>query len=227
MNYNKSRYEVIVFNPKNRQPVSSSVISFAVASYLLTGLYIMQLNLFASKRCSHCKQIKLICHFHKDKSTKDGYCNQCKECRKIYYQEHREEINKKAKQYYQAHKEKRVEHDKQYQKTHKKEIAKQKKQYNKQYNQTPKGKLNIAKHNNKRKGLGFNPLNKSFKGSVWHHINDIDVVAIPKEIHLSCYAGHDTEEHRRLVLACYGTLENMLINYTPDGVIYQIYSCLA
>ena len=36
-----------------------------------------------TKCCSHCKQIKPISMFHKNKRTKDGLCYQCKNCRKI------------------------------------------------------------------------------------------------------------------------------------------------
>jgi len=35
----------------------------------------------------------------------------------------------------------------------------------------------------KRRGLGFNPLSLDHKGCDWHHINEIDVVAVPIWIH--------------------------------------------
>jgi len=41
----------------------------------------------------------------------------------------------------------------------------------------------IKRVHNRNRNLGFNKLNKEFKNSVWHHINNNDVVAIPKEIH--------------------------------------------
>lgn len=34
-----------------------------------------------SKRCSTCKQVKLNNEFHRQKTSKDGYCCQCKDCR--------------------------------------------------------------------------------------------------------------------------------------------------
>lgn len=37
----------------------------------------------AMKKCSICKQEKNYSEFHKDKHQKDGYKNQCRECRKV------------------------------------------------------------------------------------------------------------------------------------------------
>lgn len=36
------------------------------------------------KRCSHCKEVKDISNFCKNKSTKDGYHHQCKKCASEY-----------------------------------------------------------------------------------------------------------------------------------------------
>jgi len=60
--------------------------------------------------------------------------------------------------------------------------------------------------------VGFNPLNETFENSIWHHINNDDVVAIPREIHRKYYAGRNVQKHRDLILAYYGNLENMLKN---------------
>ena len=40
-------------------------------------------------------------------------------------------------------------------------------------------------HNYKRRGLGFSQLNTSFDGSVGHHINQVVVIFIPQELHIS------------------------------------------
>jgi len=84
------------------------------------------------------------------------------------------------------------------------------------YSQTPEGKI-INKRTclRRHRNLGFNPLNKKFKGSVGHHINQDDVVYIPREIHLRHYHGTYTEQHRKEILDFYGSLENMLNNFVP------------
>ena len=43
----------------------------------------------------------------------------------------------------------------------------------------------VKKFRNKRRGLGFEPLNKPFEGAEAHHITKDMVVYIPKEIHRS------------------------------------------
>ena len=39
------------------------------------------------KNCSKCGIISLKSNFHKNKLTKDGFCNRCRLCRKQYYKE--------------------------------------------------------------------------------------------------------------------------------------------
>ena len=41
------------------------------------------------------------------------------------------------------------------------------------------------KHRAKRRALGFNPLNSPFVGSAGHHINQNDVIYIPRDMHKS------------------------------------------
>lgn len=84
------------------------------------------------------------------------------------------------------------------------------------YYQTPKGKEIIGRKDAKRRKLGFNLLNDNFPNSVGHHINDNDVVYILEDIHLYCYAGHDVDKHRKLVLEFYGSLDNMVNNIILD-----------
>jgi hypothetical protein len=80
-----------------------------------------------TKKCSKCGEVKSVSEFSKDKSRKDGSCNQCKSCVNQYYQDHKEERKQYNKQYYQDHREER----KQYKQDHKEKI----KQYDKQYYQ--------------------------------------------------------------------------------------------
>jgi len=46
-------------------------------------------------------------------------------------------------------------------------------------------KVSKAKSHSKRRTLGFTPLNSSFAGSDAHHINQSDVIYIPKAMHKS------------------------------------------
>lgn len=50
------------------------------------------------------------------------------------------------------------------------------------------GKKNKAK----RRSMGWNPLNTPFKGSDGHHINENDVIYIPKTLHQSVWHNHWT-----------------------------------
>lgn len=82
-----------------------------------------------------------------------------------------------------------------------------------QWNKTENGKKASSKHYNKRKReLGFNPL---FENNIeeivdWHHVNNEDVIAIPRDIHILYGSGNgDTESHRQ-------NLESIVIQLYPD-----------
>lgn len=47
------------------------------------------------KECGHCKQIKVLSSFAKNKSTGDGLTSYCKECRIIYNKQHSKYIRKR------------------------------------------------------------------------------------------------------------------------------------
>ena len=55
-----------------------------------------------TKYCSHCKQIKSVSEFSKDRNAKDGLHWRCKGCRKQYGENHRIENRQYSKQYYQT-----------------------------------------------------------------------------------------------------------------------------
>ena len=82
------------------------------------------------KICNTCKQIKPLTEFHKDKTRKDGFRNQCKECIKEYQQINKERILERSKEYYQINKERILERDKQYRQNNKERIRERDKQYN-------------------------------------------------------------------------------------------------
>lgn len=203
--------------------------NFILMASLIVGLHTMQLNLFTTKQCTKCGEAKLLNEFRKHR-------NQCKDCerdyRKQYYEIHREELKTYTKQYLQEHrevvkrweqehKEERKAYKKRYYEIYKDKFNARSKQHyqkhkgktlehKKQYRQTSQGKIAHNKSSAKRyRNLGFNLLNEAFKGSVWHHINNNDVVAIPEEIHLAHFTG-ETKRHRDLILSHYGNLKNML-----------------
>lgn len=72
-----------------------------------------------TKTCSKCKQVKGVEAFHRDASTSDGLRCMCKDCVKVYYQEHakeyrqretrnRTELNRKARvRYHERYREKK------------------------------------------------------------------------------------------------------------------------
>ena len=89
------------------------------------------------KVCKKCGHMFPLSMFHKNKNTKDGHINTCKECvkkySKKYNDEHRDDINKRQNQYYYEHKEEELLRRKEYQKTHKEQIAIRKKIYRKEH----------------------------------------------------------------------------------------------
>lgn len=57
------------------------------------------------KTCTKCGETKGVDGFSRDRSTRDGLCSQCKECRRAYKEAHREERCDKGRAYYEAHRE--------------------------------------------------------------------------------------------------------------------------
>ena len=101
-----------------------------------------------------------------------------KDYQKEYYQNNKEEINEYGKEYRQDNKEEINEHQKKYKQDNK--------EHQKEYKQTPKGKEVRKRANAKRvRNLGFNPLNEWFEGSHGHHLDEINVIYVPTELHES------------------------------------------
>ncbi len=170
------------------------------------------------KKCSKCKEIKPLNEFHKDRTRKDGYQYECKICRRQYYEEHREELKQQSKQYRDNHREEKKEYARQYwrahidkikkyQDDHKEEIKEYNKQYYdnhreeineyaKQYHKSSAGRLAIARSSSKFRGLGANLITDipyhDGEEYVLHHLNDSDIIAIPKDLHIS----HGGKNHR-------------------------------
>jgi hypothetical protein len=96
-----------------------------------------------TKICSSCKLDKPYSEFHKNKSMKDGYHNNCKVCRhnfnignlniknknKKYYEINKEKINEQNKEYRYKNKDNIKEYNKEYQKNNKTKILKKRKEW--------------------------------------------------------------------------------------------------
>ena len=110
------------------------------------------------KKCGKCGRwlVANTANFHRNKCGKYGLGSQCKECRKQYRkqwrennkdktteynkqycQNNKEKIAKLKKRYYEANKDKRAEYHKQYREANKTKIA----EHKKQYNQSPQGQV--------------------------------------------------------------------------------------
>lgn len=93
------------------------------------------------KTCSKCKNKKLLSEFSKNKSLKDGYHSQCKECVKEYYENNKDYIRsykqKHSKSYYILNKEKITEYRQLY--------REENKEYFSEYYETNKDKLTTNK----------------------------------------------------------------------------------
>jgi len=188
------------------------------------------------KICRYCKKSYPATpeFFHRDKRSKGGLHAACKVClnrkkrleyhaseaikkvkniKQAIYQQNRlniiPELREKYNQYNKEYQYKRYYQDKQY----KQKILKR----CKEYRQTENGKISQSRHSAKRQQeLGFkvkypNPFVPEEKID-WHHINDKEVVAIPRDLH-KLYGGPSREIHR----------EN--INYIIEQIYYGELIC--
>ena len=108
---------------------------------------------YVMKICSKCEEILHVSRYYKKKSCKYGVDGTCKECCKKksnkYYEEHRDERLKYAKDYREEHKddikeyknnnkEKFDEYNKEYQKKYREEHKEERKEYDKKYREEHK-----------------------------------------------------------------------------------------
>ncbi len=83
------------------------------------------------KRCSSCKKQIEIKHFSKRRQSKDGLHNQCKFCRKLYYEQHKTEMAIRSKQYRQKNREAISNRGKTYRQKNREKILKWHQEYHK------------------------------------------------------------------------------------------------
>ena len=66
------------------------------------------------KKCSKCGIVSLKSNFHKNNTRNDGLYNQCKVCRKDYYNENRDRLLNKRKFYTKENRDQIKEYQKKY-----------------------------------------------------------------------------------------------------------------
>ena len=118
------------------------------------------------KRCSRCHVVKPVAGFNKNKRSKDGYHNQCRECIRAwkvanrehlraygrkYNADHREETRVRERRYYEENPSKKLEFSKKYYASHREERSK----YNRRYNQANSEKLSLKKREWRRTHSGY------------------------------------------------------------------------
>ncbi len=143
------------------------------------------------------------CIICKKEYIKRGNSKTCsKECSKIFknkrykenWKSYLQEYNKKYnKKYYQENKEELNINHKKWCLINKEKIKKYQKEYDQYYQQTLAGKNANKRHYNKRRKYGFNPLNDYFENSEAHHIDEVNIIYISKELHRSIY--HDLKKN--------------------------------
>jgi len=124
-------------------------------------------------RATHLKEINAY-----NKKWQATHPEQTKASRRKWYAMHRKEKLARGAEYDARHSEQV-----------KKRIAK--------YLQSPKGKKAKAKHDAKRKKLGYTLLNKRFAGSEKHHIDSERIIYIPKKMHKSIR--HSVLQNRNMI----------------------------
>jgi len=153
------------------------------------------------KKCSHCDCIYPIIMFWKNKSSSDGLSYECKDC----VEERRKSNLEKRAEYTRKWRDNNLEYARE-QDRKRYQIRLENGDFTKSqrtYRKTEKGKLNVAKGNHKRYTqykiieLFENPFPEDIKVE-YHHINDILVIPMPKDIHKR-YAGRTTNKHRKLM----------------------------
>jgi len=114
--------------------------------------------------------------------------------------------------YYEKNKEKIIEHTKKWKK-----------------NNPERVKEIVLKRHNKKRGLGFVPLNKPFNGADAHHVDRIHVVYIPRELHMSIrhnvWTGKSMKEINKKAFEWYnnqvGSIQMSLIFPNNEGEIHE------
>jgi hypothetical protein len=137
---------------------------------------------------------------------------------KKYYVLNKGKIDTKHREYYYKNKEKMIESVREYRKNNIDKVKKRQKRYR----NTEKGKqIESQKQARRKRDLGFNLLSENIVDEpiVWHHITNLNVVAIPRDLH-ELYTYNDVNIHREnlvpIVEQLYPTLAYLPLNNDGD-----------
>ncbi|MCK9577354.1 MAG: hypothetical protein M0R51_15730 [Clostridia bacterium] len=147
--------------------------------------------------------------YNKAKYANNKEANQ--EHNKAYWAANKERLKEQNKRWKEDHKESVREYDKKWREENKEHYTEYHEKYreenreilrikNRAWLKTDAGKKASTKHKQKRRELGFNPINERFEGSEFHHLH-IDLegnpdnsigIFIPAELHKSIVHNHST-----------------------------------
>ena len=102
----------------------------------------------------------------------------CKEYRK----NNKDKRNEQSRQWHIDHREQEIQRIKQWRETHSQQCLEYQRRYRKTHPEIVR-EIEKRHEDKRRRNLGFKPLNGYSEGSESHHINNTDVIYIPKEIH--------------------------------------------
>lgn len=114
-----------------------------------------------TKQCNKCKETKDVSEFHKNRTSKDGLCNQCKQCKiayiKNHYRQNRDKKKAYDKAYHEQNREKRNANHRDWCKRNRKNIRSYSRKYENQRRKTD-SKYKFAAYMR-------NAMNRAFKGT--------------------------------------------------------------
>ena len=132
------------------------------------------------KRCTKCGKDKEISEFSFHNKAKKIYQAWCKECKKEYHKENREEILKKKKQYYEEHKEEMLKKGKEWRATNKVKMREYRKKWREK---NPEYRKQHYKENEER---------YKERGKRWHEANK-DRLKIERKEYFEKYYSENRE----------------------------------
>ena len=128
-------------------------------------------EIILTKRCSHCKQIKPILDFPRNRTTKDDYRDQCKVCHNIDNKKYRQ--TEKGKAYHETYRQ--SEKGKKYHC-----------EYSRKYRKTEKDKQSRKKY------CKYNPEKRQAKNAVAYAVRS---GKLPPAKTLQCFCGNQAKHY--------------------------------
>lgn len=107
-------------------------------------------NMATTKICNKCGDEKTLDNFYKKKGSKDGYMNQCKECKikysKTYRDTNKEKVQETKRKHYEKNKEEIKEKRMKYYYDNREEINERRREYGREYYQKSKKMYRLREH---------------------------------------------------------------------------------